>query len=68
MKRSRAVEIINRKIEGYMNPGSSRHVADLILMDLEEAGLVQPPFNKKLAESIHYIGDYYVWETEDEEK
>jgi hypothetical protein len=42
MKRSRAVEIINRKIEGYMNPSSSRHVADLILMDLEEAGF-QPP-------------------------
>jgi hypothetical protein len=42
MKRSRAVEIINRRIEGFMNPGSSRYVADIILMELEEVG-VQPP-------------------------
>lgn len=42
MKRSKAIEIINNQIEGFMNPSSSRHIAQRILGELEEAGMVAP--------------------------
>ena len=44
MKRSRVVDLINNQIEGYMNPSSSRFIAEKILRTMEEVGMLPPSY------------------------
>ena len=72
MKRSEMLNMISRtlediNIENYYDEKGSEWCANLILMEIEEKGMLPPHDGngRVIFEDVQYIIDHYNWEPED---